>query len=55
MFADAVGGKGYLVRTSEELQKAAEEGFKAKVGVLASLAHPKSSRSTGSGHYQCSS
>ena len=31
MFADAVGGKGYLVRTSEELQRAAEEGFKAKV------------------------
>ena len=32
MFADAVGGKGYLVRTSEELQRAAEEGFKANVG-----------------------
>lgn len=32
MFADAVGGKGYLVRTSEELKKAAEEGMRAKVG-----------------------
>lgn len=31
MFADAVGGKGYLVRTSEELRSAAEEGFKFKV------------------------
>lgn len=31
MLATAVGGKGYLVRTSEELRKAAEEGFKAKV------------------------
>lgn len=31
MFADAVGGKGYLVRTSEELQRAAVEGFKATV------------------------
>ena len=31
MFADAVGGKGYLVRTSEELRRAAEEGFRANV------------------------
>lgn len=31
MFADAVGGKGYLVRTSDELRRAAEEGFKADV------------------------
>ena len=31
LFADAVGGKGYLVRTSEELKRAAEEGFKATV------------------------
>ena len=31
MFADAVGGQGYLVRTSDELQRAAEEGFKADV------------------------
>lgn len=31
MFADAVGGKGFLARTSEELRQAAEEGFKADV------------------------
>ncbi len=31
MLADAVGGKGYLVRTSDELGQATEEGFKAKV------------------------
>ena len=37
MFADAVGGKGYLVRTSEELQKAAEEGFKADVPVVVNV------------------
>ena len=29
--ADAVGGKGFLVRTSDELQKAAAEGFGAMV------------------------
>lgn len=34
MFATAVGGKGYLVRTSEDLKKAAEEGFKARVPVI---------------------
>lgn len=34
MFADAVGGKGFLVRTSEELSAAAEEGFKARVPVI---------------------
>lgn len=33
MFADAVGGKGYLVRTSEELRQAAAEGFKANVSL----------------------
>ena len=32
MFADAVGGKGFLARTSDELRRAAEEGFKADVG-----------------------
>ena len=31
MLAEAVGGKGYLVRNSDELRKAAEDGFKAKV------------------------
>ncbi|KAK3723560.1 hypothetical protein LTR37_001812 [Vermiconidia calcicola] len=37
MFADAVGGKGYLVRTSEELRRAAEEGYKAKVPVIVNV------------------
>lgn len=32
--ADAVGGQGYFVRTSEELVKATEEGFKATVPVV---------------------
>lgn len=35
MFADAVGGKGYLVRTSEELKQATLEGFEAKVWSIA--------------------
>jgi 2-hydroxyacyl-CoA lyase 1 len=30
-FADAVGGKGYLVRTSDELQQATKEGFRSHV------------------------
>jgi 2-hydroxyacyl-CoA lyase 1 len=37
LFADAVGGKGFLVRTSEELQRAAEEGFKADVPVIVNV------------------
>jgi 2-hydroxyacyl-CoA lyase 1 len=37
MFADAVGGKGYLVRTSEELRRAVEEGFKAEVPVMVNV------------------
>ncbi|KAK5173927.1 uncharacterized protein LTR77_002608 [Saxophila tyrrhenica] len=37
MLADAVGGKGYLVRTSDELQRAAEEGFKARVPVIVNV------------------
>ena len=35
MLADAVGGKGYMVRTSEQLQRATEEGFKASVSLYA--------------------
>ena len=50
MFADAVGGKGYLVRTSEELQRAAEEGFQAKVGLLTNLPRSKSSQDTGASY-----
>lgn len=34
MFATAVGGKGYLVRTSEELRQATQEGFEADVPVV---------------------
>lgn len=37
MFATAVGGKGYLVRTSDELGRAAEEGFKAEVPVIVNV------------------
>ena len=37
MLADACGGKGYLVRTSEELRKATEEGFKANVSFSTSI------------------
>jgi 2-hydroxyacyl-CoA lyase 1 len=32
--AEMCGGKGYLVRTPEELAKATEEGFQAKVPVV---------------------
>ena len=34
LWADAVGGKGYLVRNADELVKATEEGFKVKVPVV---------------------
>lgn len=37
MFATAVGGQGYLVRTSEELKRATEEGFKANVPVVVNV------------------
>lgn len=37
MFAEAVGGNGFLVRTSEELRAAAEEGFKARVPVIVNV------------------
>lgn len=35
--AEMCGGKGYLVRTPEELQKATEEGFKATVPVVINI------------------
>lgn len=35
--AEMCGGKGYLVRTSEELAKATEEGFKASVPVVVNV------------------
>lgn len=35
--ADAVGGKGYFVRTSEELAKASKEGFLADVPVIVNV------------------
>jgi 2-hydroxyacyl-CoA lyase 1 len=31
------GGKGFLVRTPEELEKATEEGFKAEVPVVVNI------------------
>jgi 2-hydroxyacyl-CoA lyase 1 len=34
LLADACGGKGYFVRTDEELRKATREGFEAKVPVI---------------------
>lgn len=34
MIAEMCGGKGYLVRTPEELERATEEGFKATVPVV---------------------
>lgn len=34
LWVDAVGGKGYFVRTTEELVKATEEGFQADVPVI---------------------
>lgn len=37
MFAAAVGGRGYLVRTSEELERATEEGFKARIPVVVNV------------------
>lgn len=37
MLADAVGGKGYFVRTSDELIKATEEGFRADVPVIVNV------------------
>lgn len=37
LLAEAVGGKGYLVRTSEELAKATKEGFEAKVPVIVNV------------------
>jgi 2-hydroxyacyl-CoA lyase 1 len=39
MFADAVGGRGFLVRTSDELRRAAEEGFKADVSCFGTYTH----------------
>jgi 2-hydroxyacyl-CoA lyase 1 len=35
--AEMCGGKGYLVRTPEELAKATEEGFKATVPVVVNV------------------
>jgi len=35
--AEMCGGKGYLVRTPEELAKATEDGFKAKVPVVVNV------------------
>jgi len=35
--AEMCGGKGYLVRTPEELEKATEEGFKSKVPVVVNV------------------
>ena len=35
--AEMCGGKGYLVRTPEELEKATEEGFKAEVPVVVNV------------------
>ncbi|KAF2088092.1 hypothetical protein K490DRAFT_40341 [Saccharata proteae CBS 121410] len=35
--AEACGGKGYLVRTDEELARAAREGFEAKVPVVVNV------------------
>ena len=35
--AEAVGGKGYFVRTSDELAKAAKEGFQADVPVIVNV------------------
>ena len=35
--AEMCGGKGYLVRTPEELSRATEEGFKAKVPVVVNV------------------
>ena len=35
--AEMCGGKGYLVRTPEELEKATAEGFKAKVPVVVNI------------------
>lgn len=37
MLAEAVGGKGYLVRTPEELAKATREGFEARVPVIVNI------------------
>lgn len=35
--AEMCGGKGYLVRTAEELAQATEEGFKANVPVVVNV------------------
>ena len=35
--AEMCGGKGYLVRTPEELEKATEEGFNASVPVVVNV------------------
>lgn len=35
--ADMCGGKGYLVRTPEELERATEEGFRARVPVVVNV------------------
>ena len=35
--AEMCGGKGYLVRTPEELETATEEGFKANVPVVVNI------------------
>ncbi|KAF2686460.1 hypothetical protein K458DRAFT_362502 [Lentithecium fluviatile CBS 122367] len=37
MMAEMCGGKGFFVRTSEELEKATEEGFKADVPVVVNV------------------
>jgi 2-hydroxyacyl-CoA lyase 1 len=35
--AEMCGGKGFLVRTPEELEKATEEGFKSDVPVVVNV------------------
>lgn len=35
--AEMCGGKGFLVRTGEELERATEEGFKSKVPVVVNV------------------
>jgi 2-hydroxyacyl-CoA lyase 1 len=35
--AEMCGGKGYLVKTPEELERATEEGFKANVPVVVNV------------------
>jgi 2-hydroxyacyl-CoA lyase 1 len=35
--AEACGGKGYFVRTAQDLKQATEEGFKAKVPVIVNV------------------